>query len=100
MLARINALGPGHETEMPFDADPELQGRIAMRVAESDALPSFAAIRAVLEARGASDPMMQKLVESARTGSPLVLDGSPESAWLAKIAEWLFGPRGPAITRG
>jgi len=99
VLARINALGPGHETEMPFDADPELAGKVAMRVAESDALPAYATIRAVLEARGASDPMMKELVESARTGAPLVLDASPESAWLARIAEWLFGPRGPAITR-
>jgi 3-hydroxymyristoyl/3-hydroxydecanoyl-(acyl carrier protein) dehydratase/1-acyl-sn-glycerol-3-phosphate acyltransferase len=97
VLARINALGPGHEAEMPFDADAELAGKIAMRVAESGALPSFAAIRAVLEARGATDPRMKKLVESARYGTPLRLDASPESAWLAKIAEWIFGERGPAI---
>ncbi len=97
VLGRINALGPGHEHEMSIDADPELEGRVAMRVAESDALPAFATIRAVLEQRGASDPAMKKLVESARTGAPLVLDGSPESAWLAKIAEWIFGPRGPVI---
>jgi 3-hydroxymyristoyl/3-hydroxydecanoyl-(acyl carrier protein) dehydratase/1-acyl-sn-glycerol-3-phosphate acyltransferase len=98
VLAAINALGPGHERETPFEGDPELEGRVAMRVAESDALPAFATIRAVLEARGASDPAMQRLVESARTGTPLVLDQSAESAWLAKIAEWILGPRGPSIT--
>jgi 1-acyl-sn-glycerol-3-phosphate acyltransferase len=99
VLARINALGPGYEHEQPLPGDAELAGKVAMRVAETDALASFATIRAVLEARGATDPAMQKLVESARTGATLVLDGSPESAWLAKIAEWIFGPRGPAITR-
>ncbi len=100
VLARINALGPGFDAEMPLGGDAELVGKVAMRVAESDALPAFATVRAVLEARGASDPRMQKLVESARTGAELALDASPESAWLARIAEWLFGPRGPAITRG
>ncbi len=97
VLAAINALGPGHEHEAPFASDPELEGRARMRVAESDALPAFATIRAVLEERGAVDPSMQRLVESARTFAPLALDRTRESEWLAKIAEWLFGPRGPSI---
>jgi 3-oxoacyl-(acyl-carrier-protein) synthase/3-hydroxymyristoyl/3-hydroxydecanoyl-(acyl carrier protein) dehydratase/1-acyl-sn-glycerol-3-phosphate acyltransferase len=99
VLARINALGPGHEHEQPIAGDEDLAGKVAMRVAESDALPAFATVRAVLEARGASDPRMQQLVEAARHGAPLTLDASAESAWLATIAEWLFGPRGPAIQR-
>jgi hypothetical protein len=102
VLAAINALGPGHEHEQPIaglDAG-ELAGKVAMRVAETSALPAFATIRAVLEQRGATDPLMAQLVESARHGTPLALDRSASGAWLAQIAEWIFGPRGPAITRG
>jgi 3-hydroxymyristoyl/3-hydroxydecanoyl-(acyl carrier protein) dehydratase/1-acyl-sn-glycerol-3-phosphate acyltransferase len=96
VIDAMNALGPPHAEEEPLPGDPAFAAAVDAWIARTGASPEDAVLYAVLaEAASPSEPV-RRLLAAATTGV-LRVGRDPADAWLAVLAERLFGPRGPRI---
>ena len=94
---RINATGQW-ETEEPSPGDPEFHAAVREWMARTGASEAHAAMWCTIAQLEHAGTPMERLREAARAGT-LRLGDSPEDRWLRTLASWVFGPRGPSITR-
>jgi len=90
VMRAINALGPGHELEAPFESDPSFEAEVEAWAAHQGIDRAHAAVALSLLAYatahgGAMSEPGRELVEAIR-GERRIASSSPEDAWLAELA--------------
>ncbi|AKF05204.1 beta-ketoacyl synthase N-terminal-like domain-containing protein [Sandaracinus amylolyticus] len=91
VLAAINALGPGHEREAPFEHDASLERAADERAQRTGAMLPLATISEVLASRASVlGPELATMITSGRAPST---GDAAKDAWLAELAAQLLGPR-------
>ena len=88
LKAAINGLGPDHAQETPYAGDPEFAARVQAWQRQRGVRHEHAVLGCVLAELGAPGREIRQLISS---GDATALEVSPEGAWLAVLARWLFG---------
>ena len=97
VLSAINALGPGHAAEAPFENDSTLEEKARSWEERTGATHPHAVILNVLEERKAElGPELKELVRAAHEGA-LKAPNNAEGRWLTELAKRLYGPRSPKV---
>ena len=96
VLAAINGLGPGLATEAPLPGDPQFAVSVAAWISATGAAPEDAVLFGTLAEVKNPGPEVRALLDAARTGR-LQVGPDPRGQWLGRLAQRLFGPRGPAV---
>jgi 3-hydroxymyristoyl/3-hydroxydecanoyl-(acyl carrier protein) dehydratase/1-acyl-sn-glycerol-3-phosphate acyltransferase/malonyl CoA-acyl carrier protein transacylase len=95
VLHALNQLGPPLESEVPHAADEELLRAVSAWRERAECGEAQAVIlQALLRATELVTDEARRLREGARSGC-LKLPAGPVGAWLARVALWLYGPKGP-----
>ena len=94
VLAALNGLGPA--VDVPAPPDPDFATRVDAWIAETGASPEHAVLYQTLVGLGSPGEATAALLEGARSGR-LIVGADARSQWLARLAAWLFGPRGPRV---
>ena len=94
VIDAVNAMGPSNAEEESFPADPDLQHRVAERVARTGVTEEHATLFEVLAERArdrpmATHPMIAQLLAADRAS--LDTDDSPRGRWLAELGRRLLG---------
>ncbi|HHH31814.1 MAG TPA: hypothetical protein ENK57_26165 [Polyangiaceae bacterium] len=94
VIDAVNAMGPSNAEEEPFPGDPDLEQRVAERVARTGVIPEHATLYEVLADRArdrpmGTHPMIAALL--AADGGRLPVDDSPRGQWLAELGRRLLG---------
>jgi 3-hydroxymyristoyl/3-hydroxydecanoyl-(acyl carrier protein) dehydratase/malonyl CoA-acyl carrier protein transacylase/1-acyl-sn-glycerol-3-phosphate acyltransferase len=96
VIAAINALGPELARETPMAPDPAFSAAVAAWKASTGATAEDAVLYTTLAKLERPGDEVRALLEGARTGR-LVVGADARGQWLGRLAERLFGPRGPAV---
>jgi 3-hydroxymyristoyl/3-hydroxydecanoyl-(acyl carrier protein) dehydratase/1-acyl-sn-glycerol-3-phosphate acyltransferase len=96
VIAAINGLGPDLATETPMAPDPAFGAAVEAWMAATGATPEDAVLYTTLAKLERPGDEARALVEGARAGR-LVVGADARGQWLGRLAERLYGPRGPAI---
>jgi 3-hydroxymyristoyl/3-hydroxydecanoyl-(acyl carrier protein) dehydratase/1-acyl-sn-glycerol-3-phosphate acyltransferase len=90
VMRAINALGPGHEIEAPFESDPGFEAEVAAWASHHGIDPAHSAVALALLGYaaahgGAMSEQGRVLVEAVR-GERVIGHASAEDRWLAELA--------------
>jgi 3-oxoacyl-(acyl-carrier-protein) synthase/3-hydroxymyristoyl/3-hydroxydecanoyl-(acyl carrier protein) dehydratase/1-acyl-sn-glycerol-3-phosphate acyltransferase len=96
VISAINGLGPDVMAETPSASDPAFGAAVDEWITRTGATPEDAVFFTTLATLAAPGEEVRALCEAARAGR-LVVDSAPRAAWLAHLAERLFGPAGPVV---
>ncbi len=96
VLAAMNGLGPALVDEVPLPGDPQFAAEVQAWHERTGACVEDAVLFATLAGVAQPGDEVKALLEAARSGR-LALTGDARSQWLGKLAQRLFGPRGPAV---
>ncbi len=93
VMRAINALGPGHEIEAPFESDPSFEAEIAAwsqhhGIDEAHAAVALALLGYATAHGGAMSEQGRALVEAVR-GERILGHATAEDRWLAELASRL-----------
>jgi len=99
VLDALNTLGPPWSEEEPLPGDEPLLERSLAWAEKTGASPPYAALLEMLAERDHLTAGIQRIV-AERDAEQVRFDDTPEGAWLATLAGWLYGPRGPKVVRG
>jgi 1-acyl-sn-glycerol-3-phosphate acyltransferase len=97
VLDCINALGPDWRQEQPLPGQPEqLDRALAWADTTGTEAPNAFLLEMIMQLEDPT-PGVAAIRDGVRSGH-LALPDSPQSRWIATLAERLYGPRGPKIT--
>ena len=94
----INRMGVPNADEQPLPGDPAFAAKVKARVEATGVEPHHAVLFEVLAEIEDPGDQVQALLAAAKNGK-LVVESGPHGDWTARLAEKLFGPKGPKITR-
>ncbi|MBN2357802.1 MAG: polyketide synthase dehydratase domain-containing protein, partial [Deltaproteobacteria bacterium] len=95
VIDAINALGPAR-AEQPGPGDPAFAGSVREWSEQSGAGAEHAVLLRTLQALPAPSEQIARLLDGLRAGR-LEPGADDRGRWLAVLARWLFGPRGPQV---
>lgn len=96
VLAAMNGLGPALADEVPLPGDATFAAEVQAWHERTGACMEDAVLFATLAGVAQPGDEVKALLEAARTGR-LTLTGDARLQWLGKLAQRLFGPRGPQV---
>jgi 3-oxoacyl-(acyl-carrier-protein) synthase/3-hydroxymyristoyl/3-hydroxydecanoyl-(acyl carrier protein) dehydratase/1-acyl-sn-glycerol-3-phosphate acyltransferase len=96
VLAAMNGLGPGSDGDCPAEPDPGFAARVRDWMQRTGATHENAVTYLALTDRAAPTPGIRRLLDAAEAGQ-FVAGQDRESQWLGRLAQRLFGPRGPRV---
>jgi acyl transferase domain-containing protein/3-hydroxymyristoyl/3-hydroxydecanoyl-(acyl carrier protein) dehydratase/1-acyl-sn-glycerol-3-phosphate acyltransferase len=96
VLAAMNALGPPLATETPLGGDPQFGAAVEAWRARTGASLEDAVLFVTLAGAKSPGAEVRRLLEGAREGV-LRVGAEPRAQWLGRLAQRLFGPRGPRV---
>ncbi|MEO0602222.1 MAG: 1-acyl-sn-glycerol-3-phosphate acyltransferase, partial [Myxococcota bacterium] len=96
VIEAMNGLGPPVGEEVPFAGDAAMDAAARAWVEATGATHPHATILQVLKQVDGPTGPIQRLLDGLDRGT-LELGESPEDQWLGRLAERLYGPRGPRI---
>jgi 1-acyl-sn-glycerol-3-phosphate acyltransferase len=98
VLGAVNGLGPGPAGDQPAEADPAFAARVDEWVDRTGAAHEDAVVFTALAGRAEPTPAIRLLLDGAQAGRLVVAD-DPASRWLGRLAQRLYGPRGPEVVQ-
>jgi 1-acyl-sn-glycerol-3-phosphate acyltransferase len=98
VISAINGLGPDLATETPARPDPVFAAAVDAWSARTRATSEDAVFLTTLTTLSDPGSEVQALCYAVREGL-LVTGSGPRAQWLARLAERLFGPDGPKVSR-
>ncbi|GAB4110172.1 MAG: hypothetical protein OHK0013_46010 [Sandaracinaceae bacterium] len=97
VMRAINALGPSHDVEAPFEADPSFEAEVEAWSRHQDVDRAHATVAIALltyaAAHGGAMSDEGRLLVEALRGERTIAPSSPERTWLAELAHRLARPR-------
>ena len=96
VISAINGLGPELASERPMAPDPAFGAAVEAWIARTGATPEDAVLFTTLATLEQPSDDVRALCDGARAGRLLVA-GDARGQWLGRLAQRLFGPRGPEI---
>ncbi|MBL9038254.1 MAG: polyketide synthase dehydratase domain-containing protein [Archangium sp.] len=97
VLAAMNALGPPLEEEVPLAPKPDFAAAVNEWHQRTGASVEDSTLFVTLALSKTLQPDAAALVEAARLGH-LQVGADAKQQWLGRLAQRLFGPKGPRIT--
>jgi hypothetical protein len=96
VLAAMNTLGPEFGTETPLPGDARFGAEVEAWRARTGASAEDAVLFATLAGLQNPGAAVRTLLDGARAGK-LTLTADARSQWLGRLAQRLFGPKGPVV---
>ncbi|MBN2497685.1 MAG: polyketide synthase dehydratase domain-containing protein [Deltaproteobacteria bacterium] len=96
LMDAINALGPPNAREEPHAPDADFAAGVQAWIEATGARPEHAVILRALQELPDPSQETERLLSAVESGE-LTTGPELEDQWLAELARWLFGPRGPAV---
>lgn len=98
VIEAINGLGPDVNAEIPAAPDPAFRAAVEEWTARTGATPEDAVFFTTLATLVETCDEVRTLCNGARERR-LIVGNDQREQWLAKLADRLFGPRGPVVVR-